>query len=296
MEFGELKDVDLREVWPREDHNFTPWLADNLERLSQVIGIPLEAEDTEVAVEQFFADILASNPMDGSKVLIENQYGSTDHDHLGKILTYLAGLEAQTIVWISQHFNDAHLSAIRWLNEHTTDPFSFFAVRVRVLQVADSPMVPVFEVLERPSDWDRQIRRQATSLSESGQFRKGFWTYYSERYIDDGVGIGSTSNQWVYVEEASLNISLALVKDKVGLFLRGNRGENTDAYLERIAAYEVAFRKQFPHWPEDEPIYACAEWSARINTHDRSNWTQMADWLHEHLEIYRGILAQDAAG
>ena len=130
MEFGELKDVTLRDVWPHEAHNFTPWLADNLERLSEAVGIPLESGNTEVPVGQFSADILARNPRNGSLVLIENQYGSTDHDHLGKILTYLAGLEARTIIWISERFNDPHLSAIRWLNEHTTDQFFFFRHQV----------------------------------------------------------------------------------------------------------------------------------------------------------------------
>lgn len=125
MEFGELKDVDLRTAWPDEAGDFTPWLADNLERLSRVIGIPLETEGTEVAVEGFAADILAVSPMNNSKVLIENQLEITDHRHLGQILTYRAGLEAQTIVWVARQFHEAHLSAIRWLNEHTDEPFAF---------------------------------------------------------------------------------------------------------------------------------------------------------------------------
>ncbi len=296
MEFSELKDVDLRTVWPDEAHDFTPWLADNLERLSQVIGISLNLPDREVQVDGFSADIVATTS-DGSTAIIENQYERTDHDHLGKVLTYLVGLEAETVIWISERFHEAHLAAIRWLNDHTPEQFSFLAVKVAVKQIADSPMAPIFEVLERPSNWEQRIKQltQHNALSESGQFRGEFWRYYAGRYPDDRVGVGATSNQWVYVEEASLNISLALVKDKVGLFLRGTRGESADVARERMLPYETAFRKQFPNWPEDEPIYDCAEWSVRTNTHDRSNWTQMADWLHEHLEIYRGILTQDAA-
>ena len=119
MDFGELIDVDLREEWPNEANDFTPWLADNLERLSQVIDIPLETEGMEVSVEGFAADILGCNPMDGGRVLIENQLEGTDYRHLGQILTYLAGLEAQTIIWVARRLHGAHLSAIRWLNEHT---------------------------------------------------------------------------------------------------------------------------------------------------------------------------------
>ena len=164
MEFSELRNVDLRKAWPNETQHFTPWLSDNLARLSESIDITLELEGTEVRVDQFSADILARCPENDSRVLIENQLEATDHTHLGQILTYLAGLEAQTIVWIARDFHGAHLSAIRWLNEHTIDPFAFFAVKVTVVRIGDdesSPVAPLFEVLERPSGWDRTIRSQA---------------------------------------------------------------------------------------------------------------------------------------
>ncbi|WP_172820809.1 hypothetical protein [Cyanobium sp. NIES-981] len=125
---GTLESVDLREAWSHEAHSFTPWLAENLDRLSQAIGIPLELEGQEVSVSTFSADILARNPQDDGLILIENQLEITDHNHLGQILTYLAGLEAKIVVWIAKEFPDPHLSAVRWLNDHTVEPLSFFAV------------------------------------------------------------------------------------------------------------------------------------------------------------------------
>ena len=131
MKFGQLKDMDLREVWPYEANNFTPWLAENLSpSCPEAIGIPLELEGTEIAVEGYSVDILATYPADGSRVIIENQLESTDHTHLGQIMTYLAGLEAKTVVWIARDFRGPHLSAIRWLNTHTTDEFAFFAHKI----------------------------------------------------------------------------------------------------------------------------------------------------------------------
>ena len=106
MQFAKLTEVNLREAWPNEARDFTPWLADNLDRLSQAIGIPMELAGAEVSVEQFSADILARNPADNSLVLIENQLENTDHTHLGQILTYLAGLEAQTVIWIARSFQE----------------------------------------------------------------------------------------------------------------------------------------------------------------------------------------------
>ncbi len=116
---SQLKIVDLREAWAHEAHNFTPWLAENIGQLSEAVGIPLEVEGTEVSVESFSADILARNTMDDSIVLIENQLEGSDHTHLGQIMTYLAGLEAHTIIWVAKDFREPHLAALRWLNDHT---------------------------------------------------------------------------------------------------------------------------------------------------------------------------------
>ncbi len=150
-----------------------------------MIGIPLDLESREVDVGRFAADLLAGNPQDGSLVLIENQLERSDHSHLGQILTYLAGLEAKTIIWIAREFDEAHRSAVNWLNEHTTDPFAFFAVRLKVVQIGDSQLAPVFEIVEQPNEWDRRIHavaRESSELSELGLFRREFWEYFFRNY------------------------------------------------------------------------------------------------------------------
>ena len=160
IQFDRLVDLPLREAWKHEAQEFTPWLAQNIDHLSEAIGVPLELTGTEVAVETFSADILARNPMDDSIVLIENQLETTDHTHLGQIMTYLAGLEAQTVIWIAPAFREPHLSAIRWLNEHTADGFAFFAVKARVVRIGDSPYAPIFEVVEKPDSWQRRLKAE----------------------------------------------------------------------------------------------------------------------------------------
>lgn len=137
----------------------------------------MELEGQEVAVESFSADVLARNPQDDSLVLIENQLEDTDHTHLGQIMTYLAGLGPHTIIWIAQGFREPHLSAIRWLNDHIVEPFAFFAVRVRAVRIGDSPIAPVFEVMEKPSQWERVLHAaasEARGLSRLGQQRLDF--------------------------------------------------------------------------------------------------------------------------
>ena len=109
---GKLKNVNLREAWSHEALDFTPWLADNLEYLSNEIGIQLELEGQEVKVESFLADIIARDPQNDRRILIENQLEQTDHTHLGQILTYLAGLEAEVIIWVASSFREPHISAV----------------------------------------------------------------------------------------------------------------------------------------------------------------------------------------
>ncbi|MBY0421105.1 MAG: hypothetical protein K2Q06_02295, partial [Parvularculaceae bacterium] len=139
LSFERLLDVDIRKAFTHEATVFTPWLADNLDRLAEALGFNLELVTREAAVEGFSADILARCPEDDAMVLIENQLGGSDHGHLGQIMTYLAGLEARSVVWIATDFRDEHLSAIRWLNTHTAEQFTFYAVRLRVVRIGESP-------------------------------------------------------------------------------------------------------------------------------------------------------------
>ena len=170
MKFGQLKDMDIRDVWPYEANNFTPWLAENLSHLAEAIGIPLELEGTEIAVEGYSADILGTYPADGSRVIIENQLETTDHTYLGQITTYLAGLEAKTVVWIARDFRGTHLSAIRWLNTHTTDDLAFFAIKLRVVQIGDNSLVVAtfFEAVERLNEWSGRCKRSTILAGASG--------------------------------------------------------------------------------------------------------------------------------
>ena len=201
---GALDSVDPREAWDNEAHDFTPWLADNLGHLATAIGIELEREGTEMHVGPLRADIVARNPRDDSRVLIENQLEHADLHHLGQVLAYLAGLEAKTVVWVAKGFDEAHLSALRWLNEHTAESFAFFAVRVRVVRIGDSPLAPVFEVLERPNDWDRRVQdtAQTRELTKLGQFRRDFWAHVSKRHPGEAPPGCARSNVYGSVEGA----------------------------------------------------------------------------------------------
>ena len=141
---SKIEKVDLREVWETEDKHFTPWLAEdeNISQLGEAIGIDLEVESQEKNVGPFRADILARDTSANHYVLIENQLEVTDHKHLGQIMTYAAGLDAFTIIWIAKQFTEEHRAAIDWLNRITDDKINFFGIEIEVLQIGNSEKAP----------------------------------------------------------------------------------------------------------------------------------------------------------
>ena len=296
MQLGRLQTVDLREAWPHEAKDFTPWLAKNLDVLQEVTGLRLRLEDTEVDVEGFSADLMARDSIDDSLVLIENQLEGSDHTHLGQIMTYLAGLDASTVIWIAREFHEAHLSAIRWLNGHTPKEYAFFAIQARVVRIGDSPIAPVFEVIERPIEWERGLRAAAAQgLSEIGRFRKDFWTAYAERYPDDGVSPVATSSFWLETADPELVLSLYLAQGEVGIFLRGNRGADIDSVADRVERHREAFQSRL-----NIDLGGRSSWGGyiisilRIDASNRENWPRMIDWLHEQTQKSLTVLEDSA--
>ncbi len=188
-ELGSLESVGLTEIWPNEANDFTPWLEDenNLARLSEALGLELEIIGTEQGVGRFRADIVCRNLSDDSRsvVLIENQIAPTDHSHLGQTLTYAAGLEAVTVVWIASKFKDEHRAAVDWLNERTDEGLAFFALEIELWKIGDSVPAPKFNIVSRPNDWTAEISRTTKQPpSQMQEQHKRFWTSLAEHLND----------------------------------------------------------------------------------------------------------------
>ena len=296
--FGRLEDVQLKSAWAHEALEFTPWLAQNLDRLGEVLGLELELAGKEVAVESFSADILARSVRDGTMVLIENQFQQSDHTHLGQIMTYLAGLQASTVVWIAPKFREPHLSAIRWLNEHTEEPFAFFAVELRVVKIGNSPMVPLFDVIERPNDWERSIQSKAkgqAASSELTEFRRAFWSSYVDRFPGEGK-VEATSNRWRVISDIGLVLSMYVTVDRVGIFVRGMRGVAAEETAERLRPFSQKIEDAVgaPINDESDNFYFLKRQMLDLN--DRANWNRAADWLKAEADRYEAALRDVLGG
>lgn len=199
-----LEPVEVRKVWPNEAQDFTPWLAEdeNLQLLGETLGMKLERAGTEVSVGAFSADILAIDTSTGSRVLIENQLEPTDHSHLGQILTYAAGLDAPTVVWIARRFTDEHRAALEWLNNATTADIRFFGLEVEVWKIGDSAHAPKFNIVAKPNDWTKSVAPRATR-TPTQQVQLDFWCGFHAYVLDHSSRLRPTKPQpWAYMNFA----------------------------------------------------------------------------------------------
>lgn len=181
---GKLKRVELREGWKHEARNFTQWLAqeENLTLLGDEMGFDIKLLQTEAAVGSFNVDILAEEENTGRKIIIENQLEVTNHDHLGKIITYASGYDAKIIVWVVKEARDEHRQAIDWLNEHTDEDTEFYLVQIELWQIENSPYAPKFEIVSKPNDWTKAVRSsaEARELTDTKVMQLEFWTQFKE--------------------------------------------------------------------------------------------------------------------
>jgi hypothetical protein len=181
-DFGELKNVDIRSVWPHEAAFFTPWLAKNIKKLGDALGLELELTEQEADVGDFALDILAKDLGTGRNVIIENQFGGTNHDHLGKLLTYASGYDASTIIWIAETIRDEHRQALDWLNQRTDASTDFFAVTVELFRVDESKPVVRFNPVVYPNEW---AKGQGHKPSDSRSPRAEAYRVFFQQLIDE---------------------------------------------------------------------------------------------------------------
>ncbi len=188
MELGKLEKVELRSVWAREDANFTTWLAreENLNFLADELNVGLELIKQEENVGPFRADLLCRDTATEKYVVLENQFGKTDHSHLGQVLTYASGLNALTIIWIAEKFVDEHRATLDWLNSVTDETVQFFGVEIELYRIGNSSPAPRFNIVSKPNNWSKTIKRTAQSaaqLTETKILQHEYWQKLKE-YVE----------------------------------------------------------------------------------------------------------------
>jgi len=175
---GKVEYIEPRDLWPDEAKDFTPWLAtdEGLDLLGEAINAELELVETEAKVGPFSADVLCRVVGEEDHlVVVENQFGKTDHDHLGKLITYASGLKAKTLVWIADAFTDEHRQATDWLNESKGESARFFGLEIYAIKIWDSLPAPQLKVVSSPNVWAQAVRESKEEVSATKLDQRKFW-------------------------------------------------------------------------------------------------------------------------
>ena len=174
-ELGKLENVPVRCVWNDEARHFTPWLAESLDQLGEVLHLDLEELQQEAQVGGFFLDILAEDAKSGELVAIENQLEWTDDGHLGQLLTYAGWHDARILIWVAPQFTQRHRDALEWLNRWTPYEIEAYGVEVSAVKIGYSKPAAVFTPVVLPKAW--YVRRAAKSagISMDAAKRKVFF-------------------------------------------------------------------------------------------------------------------------
>lgn len=228
MKLGKLEEVDIRELWKHEQYDFSEWLSkeDNIEMLSDEIGLTLTDVNKEVFVGSYRCDLVAKDETTGIKVIIENQLEATNHDHLGKIITYASGLDANVVIWIVKEAREEHRSAVEWLNNKTTKDISFFLIEIRAYKIGDSLPAPKFVIIEKPNDFVKTANAGIDSgeLSKAQAERLNFWNRFNEVLISRNKPFNvrkATTDHWYDValgtSEAHISITLVNKTNSIGI-------------------------------------------------------------------------------
>lgn len=228
MSIGKLKEVDIRELWKHEQYDFSEWLSkkENIENLNEILGLTLVDISKETYVGTYKCDLFAKDETTGIKVIIENQLEISNHDHLGKIITYASGLDAKVVVWIVKEAREEHRSAIEWLNNNTNSNVNFFLIEIHAYKIGNSDPAPMFQVVEQPNDFikNNKSTNRDESMNKSQSQRIEFWNQFNNVVIERGKPFNirkPTTDHWYNIaigtSDAHIDITLVNKDSLIGV-------------------------------------------------------------------------------
>lgn len=288
-EIGRLIEVDVRELWKHEQYDFLNWLVkdSNIEYLNEILGLTLIEVDKEINVGPYRCDIVATDETSGLKVIIENQLESTNHDHLGKIITYASGLDAKVIVWIVKEAKEEHRAAIEWLNNYTSSEIDFFLIEIHAYKIGDSNPAPKFEVVEKPNDFvKRSKNKDDGELNTSQTERLIFWTQFNDRVALKGKPFNirkPTTDHWydIAIGTSAAKIAVDLVNKEncivLELYIHSDK-DLYDSLYEKKNAIEDEIGLTF-EWNRLDSKKACRikHFIYGLDFDNHSNYNQLMD-------------------
>ena len=298
MELGKLEKIELREVWRHEALDFTRWLAkkENIALLSKEIGIDIEVIETEMSVGRYNVDIYARDIESNKRIVIENQLENTNHDHLGKMLVYAAGLDADIAIWVVKDVNEEHRQAIEWLNDNSFEKINIFLVKVELWQIDNSPIAPKFQVICEPNNWAKVLKQQSKeNVSDlelkQMEYWQGFVDYAKSKdktYISQRPSIYN----WYVIRIGSSDYKIKLVHSVNSDMIRCQLEIFNDEIYKKLEQYRTEINNKINglEWEylEDRKVsrISCSN-SSQDNT---SSYVWLLDMVDRFKEVFLDYL------
>lgn len=309
MKLGKLKEVDIRKVWGHEQYGFSAWLShqENIDELGDILGLNLTDIQTEQSVGKFRCDIICKDEMTDKVVLIENQLESTNHDHLGKIITYASGLDAAVVVWIVESAREEHASAIEWLNKHTDDSVDFFLIEMHAYQIGDSLPAVQFQIIEQPNDFAKTVKSISRSADVSEVTEKRwsnrieFWTMFNDLVDQRGKPFNkhkATRDHWYTVAMGSsqCHVTIDLInKDnriRVGLWIPDNKDLFDKLYAQKDQIESnIPFDVVWDRLDERKGSIVCT-YIPGLDFDHKDNYDQLMNQIIDYIIVFRKIFGK----
>ena len=297
---GKLKRVPLREVWKHEAKDFTTWLQNNIEILNEVIDISINSAEREQSAGTFNVDLVAED-VNGNVVVIENQLEKSNHDHLGKIITYLTSVGAKAAIWIVADARPEHVNAINWLNESSSA--DFYLIKLEAIKIEDSLAAPLFTLIVGPSEEGRVIGATKKELAERYGIRLRFWTGLldlSKKKTKLHSNLSPNKYNWVGTSAGKRGLGYNYIVRKhdtnVELYIdRGENGEqeNLDIFDELLKSrneIETAFGEPLD-WQRLENRRACRI----VKNITPGGWKDEDKWPEIHVTMIENMIRFEKA-
>lgn len=294
MAIGKLQKVPLRELWKHEAKGFSAWLENHIEILSEALGFPLTVVQREHQVGAFKLDLIARNE-DRGDVIIENQLEATDHDHLGKVLTYTSNLGAKTGIWITSEPRAEHVKAIEWLNETTPADVAFFLVQLEAYRIGRSDSAPYFKIVVGPNKQTKEFGEEKKELAKGQVLCMEFWKQLLARAKQKGVMLhanrSGTRDMWIAAGAGVSGLSFNYViwregKAAVELYIDVGDKQKNKRIFDKLRSYkkkiETLFRAKLD-WErlEDRRASRLRYWIRKGGLRDEARWQQIQDAMIE---------------
>lgn len=303
---GRIKQENVRDVFPGEATDFTPWLEANIEQLSDAIGVEIGDLKREESVGSFNCDLIGTEANSEDKVVIENQFKQTDHDHLGKTITYASGVGAKYVIWIAEKIREEHQKALEWLNENMND-VSFFGVEVYSISIDDSKPAVIFKTVIEPNTWGKEVKKATEQVDERHQKYQQFYTRLVSEYekvkpewghltprpsswIAFGAGKTGFKFAWAFRGENRLCMELYIdTKDK----------DEVKGYFAELSQFKDEINRKIPdlNWEElpdkrGSRIAKYKKMSDSIKNLSDTETNEVVLWAIEQMDAFKKVFPE----